>query len=220
MEPSKIDLLSRWLPEQSWYLEGKGATLSRVGGFRLDDPDGEVGVECMFVRSESADTGTTTYNVPMTYRGAPLPSAESALIGTGEHGVLGRRWIYDGTRDPVLVAQLLALLQGGVQPQHQSRSDTADPSVIVEGDRPNGLVVAAFDTVQDVGGTSVSIDAVDAGGARQPVTIRIPRMLAAGPPVRPDSPVRLAWVTAPWRGPGDAEELGAVIGAEWSTVRG
>ena len=43
--------------------------------------------------------------------------------------MLGRRWIYDGVRDPVLVAQLVALIQGGAQAQAQSVSNTADPTV-------------------------------------------------------------------------------------------
>ena len=48
----------------------------------------------------------------MTYRAGALAAADGALIGTSEHGVLGHRWIYDGTRDPVLMAQLVALLRG------------------------------------------------------------------------------------------------------------
>jgi hypothetical protein len=54
-------------------------------------------------------------------RGAPLDGADQALIGTSEHGVLGRRWVYDGTHDPVLVAQLLALLQGHAEPQAHAK---------------------------------------------------------------------------------------------------
>ena len=69
------------------------------------------------------------YLVPMTYRGAPLDGAEHALIGTTEHGVLGQRWVYDGCHDPVLVAQLWALVEGRAQPQAQSISDTPDREV-------------------------------------------------------------------------------------------
>ena len=36
----------------------------------------------------------------MTYRGSAV--AEGALIATAEHSVLGTRWIYDATTDPVL----------------------------------------------------------------------------------------------------------------------
>ena len=51
------------------------------------------------------------------------------MIGTSEHGVLGRRWVYDGTGDPVLVAQLIALIQGKAEAQAQSLSSTPDPEV-------------------------------------------------------------------------------------------
>ena len=72
-----------------------------------------------------------TYLVPMSYRGVPLDAAVDALIGTAEHGVLGRRWIYDGVHDPVVVSRLLALAQGEAEAQHQDQdhSNTPDPSV-------------------------------------------------------------------------------------------
>jgi hypothetical protein len=50
--------------------------------------------------------------------------------------VLGTRWIYDGAHDPVVLAQLGALLRGGATPQHQSLSDTSDPTVTVHGTGP------------------------------------------------------------------------------------
>jgi hypothetical protein len=126
MTPGKLDLLAAWLPAQPWYLRaGRRPELTRAGGFRLDDPAGEVGIEFMVV----ADGASVFYQVPMTYRGHPLPGAEAGLIGTSEHGVLGTRWIYDGLHDPVLVAQLVACIQGNAQPQAQSVSDTPDLSV-------------------------------------------------------------------------------------------
>ena len=76
-----------------------------------------------------SDADGTVYVVPMTYRGAPLEGADEALLGTSEHGVLGRRWIYDAERDPVAVTQLLALARGEVEAQHQDRSNSVDPSV-------------------------------------------------------------------------------------------
>ncbi|WP_042365136.1 maltokinase N-terminal cap-like domain-containing protein [Streptacidiphilus neutrinimicus] len=127
MTPTKLELLAQWLPRQPWY-QGDGTTdLRRAGGFRLDDPAGEVGIEFMVVTD-----GPIAYHVPLTYRGAPLDGAEHALIGTSEHGVLGTRWLYDGVHDPVLQAQLAALLRGLTQPQMQGVSDTADPSVASE----------------------------------------------------------------------------------------
>ena len=128
LAPSKLELLADWLPRQPWY-EGSGSPeLSKAGGFRLEDPAGEVGIEFMLV-TDAAGSGETTYAVPMTYRAAPLPGAEEALIGTSEHGVLGTRWFYDAAHDPVAVTQLLAFISGTAPAHHQSMSDTLDPSV-------------------------------------------------------------------------------------------
>jgi hypothetical protein len=132
MVPTKLELLTDWLPKQDWYAGGSaGPSPARAGGFRLDDPAGEVGIEFMAVRDD-ASGAVTAYHVPMTYRDAPVAGADAALIGTSEHGVLGRRWIYDGTADPVLLAALTELIQGRVQAQAQSQSDTPDATVHVE----------------------------------------------------------------------------------------
>ncbi|MFI8262592.1 MULTISPECIES: maltokinase N-terminal cap-like domain-containing protein [unclassified Streptomyces] len=131
MTPDKLELLASWLPTQPWYRDpgaGRAPQPARAGGFRLDDPQGEVGIEFMAVRDDAGDR-PVTYHVPLTYRGAPLDGAEHALVGTSEHGVLGRRWIYDGAHDPVLVERLYALVRGEAEPQAQRESNTPDPSV-------------------------------------------------------------------------------------------
>jgi hypothetical protein len=127
--PSKLTLLTDWLPRQDWWVsELSGPSLARVGGFRLDDPAGEVGIEFMVARNDAARE-VTAFLVPMTYRGSALAGAAEHLIGTAQHGVLGTRWIYDGTKDPVLLAQLAELIQGRVQAQAQSQSNTPDATV-------------------------------------------------------------------------------------------
>jgi len=126
MAPTKLELLAIWLPRQSWYRDtGAPPALTRAGGFRLDDPAGEVGIEFLLV----GDGEETTYLVPMTYRSAPLDGADGALIGLSEHGVLGTRWIYDAAYDPVAVTQVFDFICGGCEAQSQSASDTPDPSV-------------------------------------------------------------------------------------------
>ncbi len=126
LTPGKLELLAAWLPAQPWYAGSEQQpALARAGGFRLDDPDGEVGIEFMVVTDSSGDR-PVSYHVPLSYRAAPLDGADDALIGTAEHGVLGERWIYDGPHDPVLASQLLALLQGEAEPQAQRVSDTPD----------------------------------------------------------------------------------------------
>ncbi|MFF0742599.1 1,4-alpha-glucan branching protein [Streptomyces sp. NPDC004111] len=120
LRPTKLELLSAWLPTRPWYRGTAAPELVPARGFRLDDPAGEVGIEFHLL----AD-GESVYLVPVTYRGAPLPGApEHALVGTTEHGELGTRWVYDATHDPVAVAQLLAAIEGRAEIQEQSVSDT------------------------------------------------------------------------------------------------
>ncbi|MFC5149887.1 maltokinase N-terminal cap-like domain-containing protein [Streptomyces aureoversilis] len=129
LKPTKGELLTAWLPSRPWYQGAGEPQLTRSGGFRLDDPQGEVGIEFIVV-TDTSGTAPVAYLVPLTYRGAPLEGAgDDALVGTMEHGVLGRRWVYDGCHDPVLVAQLLALVEGRVRAQDQNVSDTPDPEV-------------------------------------------------------------------------------------------
>lgn len=179
MSPSKLELLTSWLPAQPWYLgAGYEPELSRVGGFRLDDPQGEVGIEFMVVADGSRER-VATYLVPMTYRARALASADGALIGTGEHGVLGRRWIYDGVRDPVLVAQLVALIQGDAEPQAQTVSNTADLTVTSQ-PVTNGSLTAIGSAVAASGpsGTQLRVETASAGVARTgQLTVRINRIL-------------------------------------------
>jgi hypothetical protein len=52
MSPGKLELLTAWLPAQPWYRQtGHQPELARAGGFRLDDPQGEVGIEFVVVLS-------------------------------------------------------------------------------------------------------------------------------------------------------------------------
>ena len=95
-----------------------------VGGYRFDDPEGEVGVEALIARRDGA-----TYHVPVTYRGAPLPGAEDALICTMEHSVLGRRWVHPAHADPVAIACFTRALDGG---QDQATMEHHRPDGSVE----------------------------------------------------------------------------------------
>ena len=174
LKPSKLELLASWLPTRPWYRGGvAGPELAKAGGFRLDDPQGEVGIEFMVV-TDTSGAAPTAYLVPLTYRGAPLDGAQHALIGTMEHGVLGRRWAYDGCHDPVLVSQLLALIEGRAQAQDQSTSDTPDRDVTraYTGDvlDPDDFTTAAAD---DDEGTELR--------APHDTTLRVHRVLRPAP---------------------------------------
>lgn len=104
LSPSKSELLEKWLPSQPWF-RGEASTLVRLGAFRFDDPAGEVGIETHVLAVDGA-----TYQVPLTYRGAPLEGAEDFLVTTIDHSVLGTRWVYDATADPVYLHELAAAI--------------------------------------------------------------------------------------------------------------
>lgn len=109
LNPSKLELVAGWLRSQPFFpVDGADSEPRRVASFRFDDPDGEVGIETLLV-----DAGGVTLQVPLTYRGAPLEGAENALMGTTEHSVLGTRWVYDGTADPVYLAELVRVVVTG-----------------------------------------------------------------------------------------------------------
>ncbi|WP_326696766.1 1,4-alpha-glucan branching protein [Streptomyces sp. NBC_01754] len=200
MEPGKLQLLSAWLPTRPWYTGTAGEPrLARAGGFRLDDPQGAVGMEFMVVTDISGDL-PVSYFVPVTYRGAALDGADQALIGTTEHGVLGRRWVYDGVHDPVLVAQVLALLRGQAEPQAQSVSDTPDPTVAVRSAGDGHLAGITSATVRDTRqGTDVVLDGEIA-------TLAVSRVLRPGS--SGDTAKARGDVTGPWGLPDDGEVRG------------
>ena len=102
LRPSKLELLASYL--------GTG-DLSALGSYRFDDPTGEVGIETHLVKS-----GADVLHIPLTYRSEPLGGAEEWGIGTLDHSVLGKRWVYSGCADPVYATELIrAILTGGTQ---------------------------------------------------------------------------------------------------------
>ncbi|RII13129.1 hypothetical protein DSC45_25085 [Streptomyces sp. YIM 130001] len=199
LTPTKVELIGAWLTAQPWY-QGDGKAdpeaLTRLGGFRLDDPAGEVGIELLVVGDSGGET-PQHYLIPLTYRGAPLPdAAEDALLGTAEHGVLGTRWVYDAAHDPVFVTQLCALVLGEAEPQAQRESNTPDPSVA---HHYTGTARTAADcrSVRTESGPRTTDIVVEPG----PLTLRINRVLTnegigEGPIGEPWS--ALGHVTADW----------------------
>ncbi|MDQ1535617.1 MAG: hypothetical protein QOE58_10 [Actinomycetota bacterium] len=110
LNPSKLNLLNAWLPGRPWFT-GAG-DVQRLGAYRFDDPVGDVGIEAFLLQAGDG----SVLHAPLTYRGAPLTGAEEFLIGTTEHSVLGKRWVYDGCGDPVWATALAkAVLTGGTQ---------------------------------------------------------------------------------------------------------
>lgn len=126
LSPGKLELVQTWLPSQEWSGLDAEVPLEVVTSYRFDDPAGEVGIEMHLVRSADNADGPI-YQVPVTYRGAPLEGAEDALITTMEHSVLGKRWVYDAVADPVFVEQARRTI---------AEAGTSVEEIIVDGDNP------------------------------------------------------------------------------------
>lgn len=134
LQPSKLGLLAAWLPTQDWFLDDP-ADLERIAAFRFVDPDGEVGLDCMLIRS-----GWAVYHVPVTWRPTPLNEGEE--IGTLEHSLLGTRYCYDAATDPVYVAELVRVI----------RDADTDADIVAAGEEePKPRTIRVTGTGVDVG---------------------------------------------------------------------
>jgi hypothetical protein len=175
LRPSKLELLAGWVPGRPWGAAARGAELEQLGAYRFDDPAGEVGTETFVLRA-----GDTLVHVPLTYRAAPVPELAEHLVGTTEHSVLGRRWVYDACADPVHVAALAAaVLTGAPQAEEyvavDGRRERRDPTARVTGSG----------TAAPVGtlGTPTATDTADATTVRAgDLELVVRRVLTPGVP--------------------------------------
>lgn len=167
LRPTKLELLSAWLPSQPWYAGQADAPLDAVGAFRFDDPGGEVGIETILVRAGEGPI----LQVPLTYRGAPLAGGEAWLVGTMEHSALGPRWAYDACGDPVYATALATtILEGGtgaeqyfeVDGRREPRKATAE----VRGSGAPGDLPSVGDLAQVTSRTDGATTVIEAAGAR------------------------------------------------------
>ncbi|MEV6487487.1 hypothetical protein AB0M20_02440 [Actinoplanes sp. NPDC051633] len=171
LTPSKIELLAAWLPGNPWYRTATGE-LARVASYRFDDPAGEVGIETFLVRAGDGPT----FQVPLTYRGAPLTGAEQWLVGTTEHSVLGTRWVYDACGDPVYAATLArAILADSGQAEQTMEVDGVlkvfPPSMTITSSGVPGVEVPVVERVHRVGPGDPTI--IEADGVELAVVRRL-----------------------------------------------
>ena len=152
--PTKRDLVAAWLDGQPWGADGPVEVL---GSYRFDDPAGEVGVEAILVRR-----GDRLLQVPMTYRSAPLAGGETHLVGTMQHSVLGKRWIYDAVGDPVSVGCFVRAVRGE---QEQAEMELWDRDTLL-GRRDSAVRLRPEPTQPGPAATDVAVveaDGMDCG---------------------------------------------------------
>jgi len=151
LHPTKLELLAAWLPGRRWYQGTPEAEVERVAAYRFDDPAGAVGIETILVRSGHGPI----HQVPLTYRDAPLSGGDGWLIGTAEHSVLGRRWVYDGCGDLVYASALAsAILADTGQAEEffevDGRLERREPSMTVSASGAQVATTPALDAVRRV----------------------------------------------------------------------
>jgi hypothetical protein len=130
--------------------------------------------------------------------------------------VLGRRWIYDGTCDPVLVAQLVALIQGDAEPQAQSVSNTPDPTVTGHSVTDESLT-AIRSAVAASGpfGTDLRVQTADPGGrGNGQLIVRVNRILHPGDGAATVGEAGQPCLSAAWRLPDGTRVRGILATAQ------
>ncbi|MET8337542.1 hypothetical protein ABZV14_28590 [Streptosporangium canum] len=150
LRPTKLELLAAWLPGRDWYTGPAGEVL-RVAAFRFDDPAGAVGIETLLVRVGDGPV----HQVPLTYRDAPLAGGDDWMLGTAEHSVLGKRWIYDGSGDPVYAAALASAVLGNTGQTEQftrvdGRLERRELDMSIAGSATEGAKVPAMGAIERV----------------------------------------------------------------------
>lgn len=196
LTPSKLDVLGAWAPGQPWLGDADASTLQALGAYRFDDPAGDVGIETHVVQAASGQI----LHIPVTYRAAPLDGAESSLMGTLQHSVLGERWVYDACSDPLYVTALAsAIITGGTEAPLDLATDNGpvrlESKTLVRG---SGVPDAAVPTIESVTTTTEgSTTVIVAGGLRLVVL----RMVGA------DAPAGSATLTGTWPGRTDPAVL-------------
>lgn len=205
------ELLVAWLPRQRWFpVKSAEFTLEPAGGLRLPDPgtDGAAGLEVLLaaVTYPTADGNRTdVVQVPLSFRGAPLAGAESALIGElpGDGGE-GRRWVYDGVHDPAFVAAWLDLIRaGGSSTTGNAAGHSVDSGYrlpfatgrvkVLTGEQSNSSVIV------DDGGSAAIVKFFRVLSEGHNPEVEIGAALTAGRTT--EVPATIGWVTGEWAAP-------------------
>ena len=206
LTPGKQEVVTAWLSRQPWSGVEEGDSVEMIGAYRFDDPDEKVGIETHLVRRSDG----TVLQIPLTYRGAALAGAEGHLAAEMEHSVLGHRWIYDATGDPVYAAALARTIVRG--------QAGAEQFLDVDGNLarlPHTVVVHGFG---DEAGQAPAITTADPATAVEPGAGHVTTIATDGPalavyrtpPVASGLDGHDGQLTGRWDGLGDALLLAAL----------
>lgn len=156
LSPGKDDIAARF-----------GGVVTLLGGYRLVDPDGDVGIEVLV----GSDIDGRSVQIPLTYRGAEI-DAEHTLT-TMEHSVLGKRWVSNALGDPVAVAEFIrCILEGD---NEAARSDGVPPVLSIRGSGSGNVEVGGVKLLEVTRQRAVGTVLID--GRRKSFQLRLPHLL-------------------------------------------
>jgi hypothetical protein len=206
LSPSKLELIADYLPKQPWFIQDGSPEL--IGAYRFDDPAGEVGLETHIVTA-----GERVYQVPLSYRGYELAGAEEWLIGTMDHSVLGKRWVYDACGDPIYVKALATAILTGQKEAELIVDGELGPrpsTVTVKGSGKLDGGIPALSASAPVSGSGVTI--IEAGGLRLKVArvLDVAADVSANTAAAPELHSELT-LNGQWAGLEESVELASVV---------
>jgi len=154
-----------------------------------------------------AFAGSAIFQVPLTYRDRPLAGAESWLVGTMLHSVLGPRWVYDACADPTYLAALTASLmldkpQAEQYLQVEGKLELLSHSVFVQSTGPKQ------DAIPKVTAATPRTTAADTAIETSKLHFLVVRRLELA-----ERPVGRLMLTGTWVGQKDTVKLAAVTEA-------
>jgi maltokinase len=102
LAPADPGFLAPWMARQRWFAnKGASPALEDIGRVELTSPEPgvRVGIHLLL---DHAEGRPSLYQVPLTYRDAPLVGAEAAMVG-----MQGPVFVYDGPFDQAFTSALL-----------------------------------------------------------------------------------------------------------------
>lgn len=176
--------LPGWIARQRWYIAtGERPALTYAGHLSFKDPQDQVGIAVLILRDTAGPT-PLTYQVPLTYRSAPVPDLDHALIAAGDHDAPTPQWIYDGPHDLAYVRALYAAIEDGTSSDHehdqyahaQGHPTAEDPHV----HGPGRTIESAAVLRGEQSNTSIIIEATGPDQQPAPVIVKVFRILHSG----------------------------------------
>lgn len=119
--------------------------------------------------------------------------------------------------DPVLLAQLVALVQGEAEPQAQNVSNAADPTVTSHPVAPGALtLLRSAVAANGPSGTDLRLETVGADdGQAGELALRVNRVLQPADGIDPNGDTESPCLAASWRAPDGSHVRGVFAAARY-----